>query len=65
MGGERIAKRWEKRTEEERRKMLEDIPLRRLGKPMEIARVAVFLASENSSYITGAVIDVNGGRFMM
>lgn len=65
LSGERVAKRWEERSEEERRKMLEVIPLKRLGKPEEIARVAVFLASENSSYITGATIDVNGGRFMM
>lgn len=65
MSGERIAKRWEERSEEERHKMLEAIPMKRLGKPEEIARVAVFLASEDSSYITGATIDVNGGRFMM
>jgi NAD(P)-dependent dehydrogenase (short-subunit alcohol dehydrogenase family) len=56
---------WERVSEGERQKMLEAIPLRRLGKPEEIAQVAVFLASEKSNYITGATIDVNGGRFMM
>ena len=37
------------------------IPMRRFGQPEEIARVAVFLASEESSYITGQVITVDGG----
>ncbi|HZU37160.1 MAG TPA: 3-oxoacyl-[acyl-carrier-protein] reductase [Gemmataceae bacterium] len=37
------------------------IPMRRIGKPEDIARVAVFLASEESSYITGQVITVDGG----
>ncbi|CAG5133802.1 unnamed protein product [Candidula unifasciata] len=37
------------------------IPLRRMGTPEEIAEVCAFLASTRSSYITGAVIDVNGG----
>lgn len=37
------------------------IPLGRLGMPEEIARVAVFLASDDSSYITGQVIVVDGG----
>ncbi len=65
LSGERVRKRWEERSEEERHQMLQLIPLKRLGKPEEIANVAVFLASEKSSYITGATIDVNGGRFMM
>jgi len=55
--------KWDDRPEEEKKKMLESIPLRRRARPDEIASVAVFLASENSSYITGATIDVNGGRF--
>jgi 3-oxoacyl-[acyl-carrier protein] reductase len=37
------------------------IPLRRLGKPEDVARVAVFLASEDSGYITGQVLTVDGG----
>jgi 3-oxoacyl-[acyl-carrier protein] reductase len=43
---------------------LKDIPLGRLGEPSEIADAAVFLASEMSSYVTGALLEVSGGRFM-
>lgn len=44
-----------------REAMLRDIPLRRLGRPEEIAAVAVFLASDEASYIHGANIIVDGG----
>jgi NAD(P)-dependent dehydrogenase (short-subunit alcohol dehydrogenase family) len=37
------------------------IPLRRLGKPEEVARVAVFLASDAASYVTGAIVPMDGG----
>ena len=37
------------------------IPLRRLGTPEEIARVAVFLASAQASYVTGAIVPMDGG----
>lgn len=40
-------------------------PLGRLGEPIDQANAILFLASEESSYITGAVIDVNGGRSML
>jgi 3-oxoacyl-[acyl-carrier protein] reductase len=38
-----------------------DIPMRRLGRPEELADVIVFLASERSSYVNGATISVDGG----
>ncbi|MET0999227.1 MAG: 3-oxoacyl-ACP reductase FabG [Marmoricola sp.] len=41
-----------------------DIPLGRLGKPAEIADAAVYLASGMASYVTGAMLEVSGGRFM-
>ena len=40
------------------------IPVGRLGRPDEIARVVHFLAADQSSYITGATFDVNGGQEM-
>jgi 3-oxoacyl-[acyl-carrier protein] reductase len=45
-------------------KYLNRIPLRRIAQPEEIARVVVFLASEASSYMTGATVDVSGGLAM-
>ena len=39
-----------------------ETPLRRLGRPEEVAAVALFLASDLASYVTGAVIEVTGGR---
>ncbi len=41
--------------------MKQDVPLRRLGQPEDIANVYAFLASDEASYINGAVIEVSGG----
>jgi 3-oxoacyl-[acyl-carrier protein] reductase len=49
---------------EVREKMLATIPLKRYGKPEDIAAVVKFLASEEAAYITGQVIGVNGGMYM-
>lgn len=45
-------------------KMLEHIPLKRIGRPEDVAAAVRFLASEEASYITGHVLDVNGGLYM-
>lgn len=42
-------------------RMREQVPLRRLGKPEEIANIYAFLASDDASYINGAVIEASGG----
>lgn len=43
---------------------MSEIPMQRAGEPAEVASVALFLASDMSSYMTGAVLEVTGGRFM-
>ena len=52
-------------TEEQRGRMLERIPLGRLGTADEIAAAAVYLASEEAGYVTGATLHVNGGMAML
>jgi 3-oxoacyl-[acyl-carrier protein] reductase len=44
--------------------LLSGIPLKRLGQADEVAELAAFLASESASYITGQVININGGMYM-
>jgi 3-oxoacyl-[acyl-carrier protein] reductase len=51
-------------TEEQIAVRAREIPLGRIAKPEEIARIAVFLASEDSGWITGELIHVNGGAYM-
>jgi 3-oxoacyl-[acyl-carrier protein] reductase len=51
-------------SEELKNNMLSHIPLRRLGKPEDIAAAVRFLASEEAGYITGTVLNVNGGMYM-
>jgi 3-oxoacyl-[acyl-carrier protein] reductase len=47
-----------------REKWSEEIPLRRLAKPEEVADAIVWLASDRASYVTGQTILVDGGRYI-
>jgi acetoacetyl-CoA reductase len=44
--------------------VLPQIPVRRLGEPEEVARCVLFLVAEESGFITGSTLSVNGGQYM-
>jgi 3-oxoacyl-[acyl-carrier protein] reductase len=50
--------------DKEREALINQIPLKRLGTPLDVAQVVCFLASDEAAYITGQVIGVNGGLYM-
>ncbi len=56
-----MSKQW---SEEKRRQIIESIPLRKLGQPEDVAEAAAFLASDAAGFITGEILDVNGGYLM-
>ncbi|BBE51319.1 3-oxoacyl-[acyl-carrier-protein] reductase FabG [Ferriphaselus amnicola] len=51
-------------SEEQKAKLVENVPLRRLGQVSDIAAAAAFLAGSGAAYITGATLHVNGGMVM-
>ncbi|MGN1031871.1 MAG: SDR family oxidoreductase, partial [Intestinibacter sp.] len=51
-------------NEDQKKNILSQVPLNRFGSVEDIANTAVFLASDNSNYITGQVIHVDGGMAM-
>ncbi len=53
-----------KLTDQQKEAILANVPIKRLGKPEDIAKTVVFLCSSDSDYITGQVITVDGGMVM-
>ena len=53
-----------KYPEEQLKALIASIPMGRFAEPEEVADAALFLASDSSAYITGAVLDINGGSFI-
>ena len=56
--------RGDKMSQEVMDQLVASIPLGRIATPTEIANVFLFLASDLSSFVTGATIDVNGGMYI-
>ena len=54
----------QKLLESNEEKLLENIPIKRIGRPEDISSLTAFLASDNASYITGQTFHVNGGMMM-
>ena len=54
----------EKLTEEQRQKILAGVPAGRMGRPEEVAAGVLYLASDEAAYVTGAVLNINGGGDM-
>ena len=51
-------------SDEKRRTIVEAIPLKRMGRPEEVAEAVLYLSSEAASFITGEILDINGGYLM-
>jgi 3-oxoacyl-[acyl-carrier protein] reductase len=51
-------------SDDMKEKLLANIPLRRMGDPSDVAAAVKFLAAEDAGYVTGHVLDVNGGLYM-
>ena len=49
-------------TPENRKKFLDSIPLGRFSSPLDIANAALFLSSDEADFITGSILEVDGGR---
>lgn len=52
------------KSKEEREKVVSGTSMKRFGKPNEVAKVAMFLVSDDSSFMTGTVLNVDGGRLL-
>ena len=55
----------DKLEEKQKNQILEKIPMKRFGKPNEIAELVYFLSGEKSNYITGQNFHINGGMLMV
>ena len=64
LSGPRLEAYWARGGEAARERYLQQVALRRLPRPEEIVSALLFLCSDESSYVTGVCLDVNGGSFM-
>jgi 3-oxoacyl-[acyl-carrier protein] reductase len=54
----------EKTTPDQAKRVISRVPLGKIGTPDDVASAVLFLASDEASYITGEILDVNGGVMM-
>ena len=52
-------------NDEQRARILANIPMKRMGKPLDIAAATLFLASNSADYLTGQTLHINGGLAMI
>jgi 3-oxoacyl-[acyl-carrier protein] reductase len=64
ISGPLLQQHWDAMTDSERETMLRATPLGRLPEMSDLANVVTFLASDESAYMTGVAVDVNGGSWM-
>ena len=64
ISGDRISTYWDKKSAEDKKRFFDSNPSGRLGLPIDVARVVIFLSDADSSFINGAVFDVNGGMWV-
>ncbi len=64
LSGERMINLWNELSDQQKKETLSSIPLGRQSTAEEQASVVLFLASDDSAYMTGCILDVNGGRLM-
>jgi 3-oxoacyl-[acyl-carrier protein] reductase len=55
----------DKLTEEQKNNIIKNIPVDRLGRPEDISSACIYLASDQSSFVTGTTLHVNGGMGML
>lgn len=60
----RVKAKFDALAEEELKRLLISIPLRRMAEPKEIATAIAFFASDDASFVNGASLDINGGLYM-
>jgi 3-oxoacyl-[acyl-carrier protein] reductase len=56
---------WQSIPEQQQQALVESHPLRRLGTPEDVARAAVYLASDDAGWISGVVLDISGGAILV